>query len=168
MKFLVWFVIALAIFVVAGVSGFIHWVSSILRDIPAPTEHWATIIGNVAWPALIGWLVVRFRHSLRRLLEILIIRFKRDDIDIANVLKVTSNSRLVPLQQTGDTEVSDAAVTERLLEYLGDNANVHKLNQWLNDHGRDALEVREFITQSEYADLREKAYAALMEGGDNG
>lgn len=157
-----------AAFVIAGASGFIQWLAGILQLVPAPTEHWASIIGHMAWPLLIAWIVVRFRHSLRRLFEILIIRFKRDDIDIANVLKVTANSRLVPLQSGNERATSDAAITERLLEYISVSANVRILNQWLNDQGRGALEVREFITLSEYADLRQRAHATLMEGDGHG
>ncbi|UYH54249.1 hypothetical protein N6L26_09300 [Qipengyuania sp. SS22] len=152
-------------FLFAAYSGAVQWLSGILRIIPAPTEHWATIIGDVAWPIMIAWLVVRFRQSLRRIIEILIIRFKRDDIDIGNVLKVTRNSTLVPLQADSDDASSDASVTERLLEYISDSANVPIVAAWLNQQGRDALDLREFITLTEYADLRQHAYQQLIEGG---
>ena len=146
----------------------IQWVGAVLREIPGPTEGWADIIGHVAWPITIAWLVVRFRHSLRRLIEILIIRFKNDDIGIANVLSVTRNSTLVPLDSDGEDGVTDAAITERLLEYISDSANVPHVNEWLNQQGRQALNIREFITLPEYADLRMRAYQDLIQGGGHG
>ena len=160
--------IGFACFVVAAISGAVHWFSDILRDIPAPTSEWAAIIGHLAWPLTIAWLVVRFRHSLRRMIEILLIRFKRDDIDIASILRVTANSTFVPLQTGNIDATSDASVTESLLEYISDNANLPSLNAWLNQQGRSALDVREFITQPEYADLRQRAHKQLIKGDEDG
>lgn len=160
--------IAFVLFVILGASGGIQWFSDILRVIPAPTEHWASIIGDVVWPMTIAWLIVRFRHSLRRVIEILIMRFKRDDIDIANVLKVTRNSQLVALASDDQAGTPDATTTEHLLEYISDTANVPTLNDWLNQNGRGELNIREFITQPEYADLRQRAHQHLIEGGNHG
>lgn len=146
----------------------VRWIAAILREIPGPTESWAAIIGDLAWPVAIAWGVVRFRHSLRRLIEILIIRFRHDDLGIANVLSITRNSTLVPLESRGDDAGTDAAVTERLLEYLGEADNVTHIQTWLNQQGRQALDIVEFVTRSEYADLRLNAYRALIEGGEHG
>lgn len=156
------------LFIILANSGGIQWFADILRIIPAPTEFWAEIVGHLAWPVTIAWLVVRFRHSLRRLIEILIIRFKSDDLGFGNLLSVTRNSKLVPLDSGVDDGATDAAITERLLEYISDHANVAHVNRWLNQQGREALDIRDFITLSEYADLRQRAYHTLIEGGEHG
>lgn len=171
LRVIIWVLVALGFcvfFVIAANSGAVQWFADILWTIPAPTEQWAAIIGHLAWPVTIGWIVVRFRHSLRRLIEVLIVRFKRDDIGIANVLTVTRNSKVVPLDPSGEDGTSDAAITESLLEFISDKGNVPRVNEWLNENGRSALNVREFITQTEYADLRQRAYLALIKGGEHG
>lgn len=147
--------------------AWIKWIGAVLREVPGPTEAWADIIGHLAWPLTIAWIVVRFRHSLRRLLEILIIRFKSDDLGIANVLSVTRNSTLVPLD-SGENGGSDAFVTERLLEFMGEAENFESVQRWLVEEGRQNLDIVEFITQSEFADLRQRAFTALLEGGEHG
>lgn len=145
----------------------IQRIAAVMRAIPAPNDSWAEIIGHLAWPVTIAWVILRFRHSIRRLIEILIIRFKSDDLGIANVLTVTRNSTLVPLDSGSDGD-TDAYITERLLEYLSEHSNFATVQQWLNQQGRQALDIVEFITESEYADLRARAYRALVGGGGSG
>ena len=83
------------------------------------------------------------------------------------MLSVTRNSTLVPLD-SGENGGSDAFVTERLLEFMGEAENFESVQRWLVEEGRQNLDIVEFITQSEFADLRQRAFTALLEGGEHG
>jgi hypothetical protein len=171
MRWISGFLFAVAVLIFAANSGFVAAISKLLLTIPAPTKEWADIIGHLAWPLTIAWLVVRYRHTIRRLAEIIIARAQTDNLNIANIFSITpQNTNFVPLAPKGTADRGDPFIREKLLEFIQDSGNISKIERWLETKGRAGLKIVELVTHIEYAGLRESAYNELVAigGGEHG
>lgn len=142
-----------------------------LLAIPAPTASWATIVAAWAWPVAILVIAYWFRKPLEGAAGALAARFANDDIKIANMLEVTRNTRVVPLDKnagaagSSDLSASDRELIEHMLEFVGESdENEAKLIEWIATNIGSAIEPEAFITQPQFAEQREKAYKELQMG----
>jgi len=141
-------------------------IGAVLREIPAPTQSWADIIGHISWPIMVLFLILRFRAFLRTFLQTLADRLVTDDVKIGP-FELTANSEVLVLDAneldpssefTGD----DVTHIEALFEFMGEKGNEARISQWLNENGLQTLDIVDFLTEAIYADRRAEAYKALI------
>lgn len=147
----------------------VQWVSAVLLAIPAPTEHWASIIGSLAWPGVVVFLVFRFRKYLKSYLETIAERLRRDHVKIGP-FELTPNSDVIPLDpEEADTstehyEPEDIERIEKIFEFIAETANMRKLEEWVESEVGSSVEIADFVTFPEYAKQREQAVGELKIG----
>ena len=154
--------------------GILQTIGSWLRAIPGPTEHWAAILAAWAWPTALLIAVFYLREPLRRAADKIAERFDGDDIEVGSLLKITKNTSVTTLDEgavtkaTGTVEERDATVVEALLEFAGESdAHANRLLGWIAEYGGATLDAEDFLTDINFANLREKAYIELV-GAKNG
>jgi hypothetical protein len=142
----------------------IRWVAAVLRALPGPTDAWADIVGHLAWPLLIFFLVLRFRWFLRSFLYTVLDRAKRDHMKLGPFEFSPHEDELIVLDQTdfnestGSFEAADIARIERLFEFVDDPEGLKGLTDWLNaKFGADAS-IENFLTSPKYASERAIAF----------
>ena len=100
-------------------------------------------------------------------------RFDGDDIEVGNLLKITKSTRVTTLDEGAATKVPgtfeerDATVVEALLEFAGESdAHANRLLGWIAQHGGPALDAEDFLTDANFAKLREEAYIEFVGATD--
>lgn len=148
---------------------FVIWLGAVLREIPAPTQSWADIIGHIAWPGVVLFLIIRFRIYLRTFLQTIADRLVTDDVKIGP-FELTANSEVLVLDADeidpgGEFTGDDVTHIEALFEFIADKGNETRIFQWLNENGLHTLDIVDFLTEAIYAEPRAKAYEALIRRG---
>ena len=151
-----------------GVMAAAKWFGDVLRAIPGPTDAWASIIGDLAWPVVVAFLVIRYRRYLRLVLDTILARLETDHVKLGP-FELTPNYEVLRLdpdevgESTSDYSSEDIVRIEKLCEFIADEANLHKLALWVNDRIDPALIVSDFLTLPEHAIGRAQAYDELVE-----
>jgi hypothetical protein len=144
----------------------IRWFANILWTLPAPTETWADIVGHLAWPALVLFLVIRYRIFLRRLSLILVDRLETDHIKFG-WFEIRPNDQVIVLdpEDAADSSLQfepvDIQRIERIFEFINTEENFDVLREWMNKTLGPALDIEEFTTLPAYARERERAFAEV-------
>jgi len=152
-----------------GVLDTAVWIGKVLRAIPAPAETWASIIDSLVWPAVLLFLVIRYRVYLRSFLDTISARLQTDHVKLGP-FEFTPKSDVIALdpadvdESTEHYDPQDIERIERLFEFISDASGFGKLSAWVNEHVDDAMEIGDFLTAPEYAIQREEAYRAVVEG----
>jgi hypothetical protein len=155
-----------------GVLDTAVWIGKVLRAIPAPTETWATIISSLVWPAVLIFLVTRYRKFLRIFLDTIASRLQTDHVKLGP-FEFTPKSDVIALdpddvdESTEHYDPQDIQRIERLFEFIADPAGYDRLITWMNEHLGKALDIGDFLTYPEYANQREEAYRAVLEGAES-
>ena len=143
------------------------YVGRVMRAIPAPTASWASIIGSIAWPGTILFLVIRFRLFLKRFLDTLASRLQTDHFKFGP-FEITPNSQVISLdpehfeESTEDYTPDDIQRMESLFEFISNASGFRRLAAWVNQNVEESLEISDFLTDQKYATERERAYQALV------
>lgn len=141
----------------------IRWLAEILFTLPAPTNSWAAIIGSLAWPAVVLFLVIRFRRFISRFLWVIADRLERDHVKFG-WFEIRANDQVTVLDPDESSESTlefdplDIERIERIFEFIADAANYDRLVQWLNKTYGNTLDIEDFLTLPEYASERERAF----------
>lgn len=142
-----------------------------MRAIPGPTDEWADLVGNVAWPGVVVFLVTRYRTFLRKFLDTIATRIRTDHVRIG-MFEMTPNSEVIALdpETVGDStdhyEPADIERIERLFEFIAQPDGFRKMTTWMNEQVSETLEIADFLTAPEYATQRETAHKTLIEEGE--
>jgi hypothetical protein len=146
------------------ISAFSGWIASL----PRPTEHFAAIIGSLAWPTVtlaIAWI---FRGPLDHAASLLARRFENDDIDLAGYVKLTRGTQLATLDKasasvdSNSVEAIDAEVVEALLEFAGEShANADKVMDWIFAKFGLTFDPEVFLNAKGLAEMRAEALREL-------
>lgn len=139
--------------------------------IPGPEEHFATLLGDLAWPSAILIIVYMLREPISKAASSLADRFARDDIEVPGFFRITGSTAPTTLKDTavtetpGDPEAEDAKRIESLLEYAGDSDEKAKaLILWIIGNMGPTLDPEEFLTEARFAEERMRAYSELIGG----
>lgn len=141
----------------------VYWFADVLRTIPAPNDAWAEIIGSIVWPALILFLVLRFRTFIRRFLTILADRLPHDHVKIG-MFELRPNDQVVVLdhakasESTEPYESEDVYRIERIFEFAADANGYARLVEWLRSANLTDIDVVDFVSLPEYALERLRAW----------
>lgn len=152
-----------------GVLEAATWTGKVLWAIPAPTDTWAAIIGSLAWPGVLLFLVIRYRRYLRSFLDTIATRLQTDHVKLGP-FEFTPKSEVIALdpedvdESTEHYDPADIERIERLFEFISDASGFGKLRAWVNENVEDALNIGNFLTDPDYATHREEAYRILIEG----
>ncbi|MBT2246181.1 hypothetical protein [Sphingobium sp. BHU LFT2] len=144
----------------------VKWIAEILWTIPAPTQTWADILGHMAWPAVTVFLVFRFRISIRRMLNILIERFKTDHVKTP-LFELTPNSQVMVLdpdevdESTDHYESADIQRIEAIFAFIGTEDGWEKISRWINQNFGQTLDIEDFVTSPDHAKDRERAFIEI-------
>lgn len=147
----------------------IRWIAAVLYGIPGPTEAWAKIIDDLAWPAVTLILVFRFRRYLKIFLNTLADRLPHDHIKFGP-FEMTQRSQVLTLDPGGvedDTlphTSDDIDRIEALFEFSADKDGIVKLREWVNDHVGKEVSIIDFLTASGHAMQRKEAFDELVKG----
>ena|GEM_PF-3847432 len=135
--------------------------------LPAPTEEWASIIGSLAWPLVIVFLVLRFRIFLRAFLEAIAERLPHDDLEFG-AFKMSKHTRVVSLAEDDSdgsaSEIHDQEKRRRietLFEVLGTDDGAEALVRWIVENMPRDIDIEDFLTNDLYDNQRAQALAAL-------
>lgn len=140
----------------------IQWFGELLRAIPAPNEAWASIIGSVVWPALVLFIILRFRAFLRTFLTILLDRLPHDHLKIG-MFELRPNDQVLVLDREGadgstePLEPADVNRIERIFEFIADDEGLDRLVDWLVATNFEHIDIVDFVTLPQYATERERA-----------
>lgn len=143
-----------------------QWIADILLTIPGPTQAWADIIGHLAWPVVVTFLVVRFRRYLRSYLSTLADRLQTDHVKIG-AFELTPNSPVWVLdpdeadESTYRFESDDVQRIESIFEFIRTDNGYREVEKWLNENAGRALDIDDFITLPVYASLRMRAFKEI-------
>lgn len=143
----------------------IRWFAAILREIPGPTEQWATIIGSLAWPLVLVLLTIRFRHFIGRFLNTVLDRLGTDRVKFGP-FELTPNSQVYSLDPaqadpTAGVEPDDVENMETLFEFISDSAGEARLLAWMHQVLGTGVNLVDFLTEATYAAERANAVADL-------
>lgn len=158
--------IALTILLLAEAAGLaiapvlIGIISGWLLAWPPPTEHFASLLGALAWPSALLLVVYTFRRPLRTAAYYLARRFKTDKLK-AGIFEVDAATSLIPLKELDRGQM----VMERLWEFAGaSDDNWDRLLSWIARNIAAGVELEDFLAESIFAPERELAYTELVEG----
>ena len=142
-------------------------VGDAMRAVPGPTEAWADIVGHVAWPLTVLFLVFSFRRELSRAAGTLSRRVASGDVKLGPLALTGAQDSLKPLAPRGadPTPRSDDAVIEALFEVMADGDGLGRLTVWVGQNTK-APDLDVFLNDPIYATARERALAALRGGKD--
>ena len=157
---------------IAIMPVFLHILAGWLLIWPAPTEHFAGMIGDLGWPLallLICWLL---RRPIRRAAYLLSERMKGDNVRFGGFLEITRTDfntmdRRIAVEHAEAAPAAGQAVdiAESLLEYAGvSDANAMSLLNWIEANFGTMIDPEVFLTEPEFADTRQQAYIELIEG----
>lgn len=137
-------------------------VGDAMRAIPGPTEAWADIVGHLAWPVTLIFLVIRFRKALQQGVEKIAKRLETDDVQ-AYGLSLKRPASVVPLVpgEPESVDQSDAAVIEILFELIDDERNYDRLTAWVAQAFTNQVDVDAFLTDEAYVRERREALSVL-------
>lgn len=144
----------------------VQWVAKTLWTIPAPTKSWADIVGHLVWPCLTLFLVLRFRISIRRMLNILIERLKTDHVKTP-LFELTPNSQVIVLdpedvaESTDHYDSDDVQRIEAIFSFIGTDDGWEKISNWVNENYGQALDIEDFVTNPDHAKERERAFREI-------
>ena len=147
-----------------------HALGAILTSVPAPTDSWAKIIGDLAWPALVGFLVLRFRSQLGEFANTLATRAKSDQNVRLGPFAFERGNEVVILDRAGVQESTetfepdDIEIIEALYEFVADKAGSDALKAWISANLDPPIQLDEFLTSPEYAIERSSAYRDMEVG----
>lgn len=155
--------------------SFLEMIGAWLRALPAPTEHWAAILSAWAWPISALLIVYALRKPVKAAADRLAKRFEKDNIELGNWLKVSSDTSITTLDQdavteeSGTPEAADVKLVEGLLEYAGESdEKAMALLRWIESHAGLLVDPEDFLTEPQFAEQRQLAYKTLVEGKSNG
>jgi hypothetical protein len=140
----------------------------ILESIPGPTDNWTAIVGHLAWPLLVLFVILRFSRELSQLIEVLADRVRNDTIRWGSA-EITKNTNVVTLDpaaagnSTDEYEPDDIDTVEKLFELMATEDGYIMLSKWVGDHMGSALAIDNFLTLPKYASERAAARVALLE-----
>lgn len=145
----------------------VQWISDVLRTLPGPTDAWAEIVGHLAWPTVVVFLVFRFRRYLRIVLNTIADRLVTDHVKLGP-FELTPNSEVIVLDGTepdADSPYSgdDLDNIERLFEFIGAKDGLDKLDGWIAANLNDRPSVVEMLTTPSYSEARVQAVRALIQ-----
>lgn len=145
----------------------VRWIAEVLRTLPGPTDAWAEIIGHLAWPIVVIFLVFRFRRYLRIVLNTIADRIETDHVKLG-WFELTPNSEVIVLD--GAEADEDSAYTaqdleniERLFEFIGESDGLDNLAAWIAANVNEMPSVVEMLTKPSYSEAREQAARALIQ-----
>lgn len=141
----------------------VQWLGEVLRTIPGPDEAWASIIGSLVWPALVLFIILRFRVFLRSFLTILLDRLPHDHLKIG-MFELRPNDQVLVLDRedaggsTEPFEPADVNRIERIFEFIADDEGLDRLVEWLVATNFEHIDIVDFVTLPQYAAERERAW----------
>ncbi|MFL6739308.1 MAG: hypothetical protein ACJ8E4_08660 [Sphingomicrobium sp.] len=136
---------------------------------PAPTEHFAGLAGDIAWPLVVVYFLTRYSAHLKGFLDTVSERLKRDRVKMGP-FELVPNTEVIALdrqavnQSTETYLPDDIERVERLFEFITEPDNFSRLLEWMAKNVDPDVEVGSFLTEPPYANQREAAYAALIDG----
>ncbi|PDH65698.1 MAG: hypothetical protein CNE89_11040 [Sphingomonadaceae bacterium MED-G03] len=139
------------------------YVAKILWTLPAPTETWADIVGHIAWPIVVVFLVLRFRIFIRSILSTLLDRLKTDDVKVG-VFEITKGSTVINLdpqsteESTFSLEPEDVQRIESIFEFMATDEGAYQVIDWVNNRFGEEFDIEDFLTLPDYANDREEAF----------
>jgi hypothetical protein len=149
--------------------GALNIIAGWLNALPGATEHWASTLGSIAWPAAALLMVWWLREPVALAASKLAARFEKDDVEIG-FLKVT-NASLITLDEgaaagrPATPESEDAIIVERLLEFAAESdENAGKLRDWISTEIGPTWDAEEFLSDDRYRDHRTRALQAMTGG----
>ncbi len=140
-----------------------RWIGAFLREIPAPNDSWAEIIGHIAWPTLALFLIFRFRRFLSTLLLAIADRIRTDHVKIG-WFEIRPNDQVIVLdaeeaaESTLELDPSDIQRIERMFEFLDDGDNFWRLVKWIETDVSQTVDIEDFLTLPIYASDRARAF----------
>lgn len=155
--------VAGADWVVAILHAISHW----LLALPAPTDSWAQIVRAVAWPLVLFYFLSRYRGHVRRVLDTMAERLKKDKVKLGP-FELTSDSQVITLdpedvnESTETFTAQDVERIERFFEFITEQANFGRLADWVSQNVDPNLDIGSFLTEPPYANQREQAFQALI------
>ncbi len=142
------------------VSAVGTWVAAV----PHPTEHFASILGSMAWPLAILAIAWIIRAPLKIAAGALARRFEHDDIDLAGYLKLSKGTHLATLDKVAasvdanSAEAKDVEVVEALLEYAGESdVHAERVMNWISSNLGSTFDPEVFLNAKGLADMRAQA-----------
>jgi hypothetical protein len=146
------------------VSAVGAWVAAV----PHPTEHFASIVGSLAWPLVILAIAWIIRAPLKSAAGALARRFEHDDIDLAGYLKLSKGTQLATLDKVAasvdanSAEAQDAEIVEALLEYAGESdAHADRVMNWISSNLGSTFDPEVFLNAKGLAAMRAQALREL-------
>lgn len=138
---------------------------------PGPTDHFASLVGDISWPISVLLIVWLLRRPITRAAYILAERMKSDNLKLGGFFEVTKaefntlDRQLVAEHVAPPLVIEDVNIIEALLEYAGlSEENADRLLSWIAArHGR--LDPEEFLTAPAFANDRRAAYIELIGNG---
>jgi hypothetical protein len=164
---------AFALFMAALGADIVLWsigiIADWLRELPAPTEHFASLLGDWAWPLAALLIAYLLRRPLRVAAGHLARRLQKDRIKLAGILEVDAATSLITLDEGLAAEPlstfspRDVKVIESMWEFVGESdENWSRLLSWIPQRVPN-LEVEDFLSERIFAPMRELAYRELVE-----
>lgn len=142
----------------------VRWIAALLRALPGPTDAWADIIGHLAWPLVILFLVLRFRWFLRNFLFTILDRAKRDHMKLGPFEFSPHEDELLVLDErefeesTSSFDAADIQRIERLFEFIDEPEGLAQLAEWTEQNLAQHISIENFLTNPTYASERAKAF----------
>lgn len=132
-----------------------------LRALPAPTEHWAAMISALGWPTAILAVAYLLRGPLRVAANHLARRMEKDRIKVAGFLEIDAATSVIDLDQSA----RHVKIIEDMWEFVGaSDENWESVVSWISRNVGPSLEMEDFLSETAFASLREKAYMEMIEG----
>ncbi|MEO6717096.1 MAG: hypothetical protein ABIM50_07590 [Novosphingobium sp.] len=149
-------------------------ISAWFYALPAPTQHFATVLSAWAWPSVVLIIAYFLRNNLGKIAEALAERMRSDHIKVGNFLEMTRNTNVIPLDEDAVADeighfgasgvvTSDVKVIERILEFVGEGeANAYRLMDWIAANVDPNLDPVDFLGEPHFANDRKAAYNSLI------
>lgn len=143
---------------------------------PAPTEHFAALLGDLGWPIavlLIAWML---RRPIQRAAYLLSERMRRDNLEFGGFLKITAaefntmdRRLLVDHTEAAPEAAQDIDLAESLLEYAGrSDSHARRLLDWVLAVMGTETDPEAFLLEPQFAEARQRAYVELIKGQSDG
>jgi hypothetical protein len=149
-----------------AVPWFVRWIAAVLRALPGPTEAWADIVGHLAWPLVLVFLVLRFRRFLKLVLTTVADRVQTDHLKLG-WFEIRHDDQIIVLdpqsvrESTLSIDEKDVGRIERLFEFIDDARNFDTLALWVARNVEEAADIEDFLTQPIHANSRERAFSEV-------
>ena len=140
-----------------------RWMGALLREIPAPNDSWAEIVGHLVWPLLALFLVFRFRRFLSIFLLTMANRMCTDHVKFG-WFEIRPNDQVIVLDPKDAAESTlqfdplDIQRMERLFEFIDDDENFERLVKWVETNLGPNVDLEDFLTLPKYANDRARAF----------